>query len=689
MKIRTKLFLLAAFVVVVLVVLVSTMYVRSSSVLIDISNIEGASKVEDEAYAINLYFSGLRNICEKAAPGALRFFNEDGSMHADSMKSLMSQLFEEHKENNVLEIYVASDTSGEFVSSGGWVPDEKYDPKTRPWYMGAKAAMDTIVTDPYIDTQTKDLVVTVATPVYDEESGKFFGVVASDISLSTLSKRITDVHVMGVGFGILVAKDGTILEHPNKEYILTENIAKSSSNITPELAEVGKKMISGSGGSGDYVMRGDRQHMFFYPTAAGYIPGIVVSHKQISAIVGRITLILIVAGSCALVLLVVVMLLMIPAIVNPIRMVENSLGRIASLDLTIDEETAMLEKGASIDTEIGSMVTSLKNLRKSFNDVITSMQQDVTRLTLASGDLDGLARKATLEVTSAKEAIRNVENLSGNALGAIKTAAKSIDEVTQAATMTAASATNGAEASFNTSKLSSGVAGMVNEFVNELQNIGGEIVRNNEEMTLVGTSVESISAFITTIANIASQTNLLALNAAIEAARAGDAGRGFAVVAEEVRKLAEESNIASRQVKELIEKLQAGTSKAILSAHESASGILKIVEKAEESRKNLKDTLFEIDKVNESVQAIAAAAQQQAASSNEISEAANITRNSISDLADEISAVGKAAAETLGVVESVSMESSNLSDVAVDIETLINNFKVDGALTQKRLHARS
>jgi methyl-accepting chemotaxis protein len=652
--------------------------------LVDISNIEGTSKIEDEVYAINLYFNGLKNICKNAAPGVLKFFDEDGSIQMDSMQSLMTRLFEEDKENNMLDFYVGGDFSGEFVSGSGWIPDEGYDPRTRSWYQDAKAARSTIISDPYIDAETKILVVTIATPIYDNKTGKFFGVIASDLSIAALYQRIAEAHVIGVGFGILVAKDGTILEHPNKEFILKENISKASLNITPELAEVGKKMISGISGWGDYVMRGDNQRIFFASAAGGYIPGIVVSYQQIAGIVGKITFILIVAGSVALVLLVTVMLLMIPTIVTPIRMVENSLGRIAALDLSIDEKTAKLEEGVSLNTEIGSMVASLRNLRKSFNDVISNMQIDVTKLTSASGELDDLARKATSEVTSAKEAIHNVENLSGNALGAIERAAKSISEVTQAATMTAVSATEGAEASVNTSKLSNSVAGMVNEFVNELKDIGAEIVQNNEEMASVGTSVESISAFVTTIANIASQTNLLALNAAIEAARAGDAGRGFAVVSEEVRKLAEESNVASQQVKELIEKLQAGTSKAILSAHESANNILKIVVKAEESRKSLEDTLVEIGKVNESVQTIAAAAQEQAASSNEISEAANLTRNSISDLTNEISAVGKAAAETLAVVESVSLESSNLSDVAVDIETMINSFKVDCAFAQKR-----
>jgi methyl-accepting chemotaxis protein len=661
---------------------------RSSGVLVDIANIEGASKVEDAAYAINLYFNGLKNICENAAPGVLRFFDDDGNMRTESMKELMAHLFEENEENNALEIYVGGEVSGEFIAGSGWIPDDEYDPRARPWYAEAKAARETIITAPYVDAQTKTIVVTVATPIYDDKSAQLLGVVASDLSISVLSERISEAHVIGVGFGILVAKDGTIIEHPNKEYIMNENIARSSSNITPELAEVGRKMISSAGGgTGDYVMRGDKQRMFFYPTDSGYTPGIVVSRKQISGIVGRVTFLLMIVGGGALILIVAIMLFLIPTIVKPIRMVENSLSKIAHFDLTVDEKTEMLEARIGADTEIGSMVASLKNLRDSFNNIIVNVREEVARLMSSSGDLDDLVRRANSVVMNAKAALQNVEKLSDNALGAVDSAAKSIEEVTQAATMTATSATSGAEASFNTSRLSGNVSGMVNEFVKELQNIGGEIVKNSGGIASVGTSVESISSFVSTIANIASQTNLLALNAAIEAARAGDAGRGFAVVAEEVRKLAEESNIASQQVKDLIEKLQSGTAEAIRSTHDSADSISKIVVKAEESRKHLEDTLVEVGRVNESVQAIAAAAQEQAASSNEISESANLIHSSIGNLTNEISAVGRAAAETLEVVENVAAESKKLSEIAADTETLINNFKVDGAFAQKSLPA--
>jgi methyl-accepting chemotaxis protein len=215
---------------------------------------------------------------------------------------------------------------------------------------------------------------------------------------------------------------------------------------------------------------------------------------------------------------------------------------------------------------------------------------------------------------------------------------------------------------------------MVNEFVRELRGVGEASLENSKGMSDVGSSVAAIGEFATSIRNIASQTNLLALNAAIEAARAGDAGRGFAVVADEVRKLAEESNVASRQVSEMIEQLENGTKTAIASTQESADVISKIIEKANETQQSLKNANSEIDKVNGAVQAIAASAQEQSASGSEIAESSKHAMNLIDNLAREISAVTQATAETQNAIGKVAIEAANLSSISSDIENIMAQF---------------
>ena len=323
------------------------------------------------------------------------------------------------------------------------------------------------------------------------------------------------------------------------------------------------------------------------------------------------------------------------------------------------------------------MVEAARNMRHIFIDIISLVNAGVERLVSSSNALENLSERVAADIDGAKNAAANVEQLAIETLKSVDSTANAVQEVTHAAMLTATSASDGAEASSATSKLSAGVSDMVDAFVSELQGVGDASAENRKGMAEVGASVAAIGEFVTSIRNIASQTNLLALNAAIEAARAGDAGRGFAVVADEVRKLAEESNVASHQVAELMEKLEIGAGSAINSAQQSADTVTRIIEKARETRESQKNANAEIDKVNGAVQTIAAAAQEQAASSNEIAESSNRARDSIGEVAREVSAITRAAAETQSAIRKVSEESVNLSSISANLEELMARFTIE------------
>ncbi len=677
LKIRTKLLLLMGIVVVMLVILVSTMYVKSSGVIMNIANTEGMGTAIDEAKMIDLYFGGLINIGENASPGVKTLFAADGSVDPNRVISLMSQLLKANKGNNMMNMYTGIERTGKMHTGNGYVPPSDFDARKRPWYMAAVAARKTIVTDPYIDSETKELVVSTGTPLYDD-AGKVLGVIGTDVSLKTLADYVEKSEVLDSGFGVLLTRDGTYAQHPNPDFIMKENISEASANIKPELAALGAKMVARQSGWGDFVSyEGDSRRIFYTPCESGYIAALVFPHSQIRAVVSRVTMTQIVAGIVALIAIVAFMLFMIPGIVGPIRSIERSLTRLADLDLSVDPQVAQFESSINRNTEIGGMVASLQNMRVSFNDVVSAVGSGVEQLASASHALDDLSNQASGGVEHSNTATVRVEKLANESLDSVAGAARAIEEVSHAASMTATSATEGAEASSVTSRLSNEVAERVGEFVGELKNVGAAASENSEGMTAVGASVASIAEFVTTIRNIASQTNLLALNAAIEAARAGDAGRGFAVVADEVRKLAEESNVASQHVAEMIEKLETGTRAAIESTQESAAVISGIVAKAQETQENLKQTLGQIDKVNDAVQTIAAAAQEQAASSNEISDSAGQVKDGIGRLVGELTIITKTAGETAAVVEKVAGESRRLTEIAAELDRTMRGFKLD------------
>jgi methyl-accepting chemotaxis protein len=676
-KIKTKLLLLLVIVVAVTTLLITTMYVRTSSVTTRLADAEAINGVGYLTEIVDFYFVALERICENAVPGVQNMFCKDAFIDKTQLHEMMAKLKEANQSIDAIDTYVGLESDGSITTGSGWDAPDDYDSRERSWYKEATSARGTIITEPYIDEELKILVITVATPIYGDKD-TLLGVIGTDVGIEALASKIRDATVFGAGYGILLAPDGLVLEHPDETFITVENLSVASGKVQSDLAVLGAKMIAGQTGFGDYNLLGTDRRIYFSQGESKYIAAIVFPHEQLSSIVTNVTWIQIAAGTIAVILLIVYMLFMIPSITKPLRGVQITLERMASLDLTPDPEAARLVEGLNVNTELGAMVASLRNMRDVFTDVVLAVRDDVAQLTSSSGTLDGLSRNATEEVGNSKTAATTVEQLANNALRSVEATTSAVREVTQAATMTASSATDGAEASSTTSKLSAEVSDMVNGFVKELQGVGDASLENSKGMTEVGASVAAIGEFVTSIRNIASQTNLLALNAAIEAARAGDAGRGFAVVAEEVRKLAEESNVASRHVAEMMEKLEVETKGAISSTQESASVITQIIEKAHETQASLKNALTEIDRVNDAVQTIAAAAQQQAASSNEIAESSGQVRDNIDNVAREISAITQAAAETQEAIQRVSEEATNLSSISSNLETLMARFSIAG-----------
>ena len=268
-----------------------------------------------------------------------------------------------------------------------------------------------------------------------------------------------------------------------------------------------------------------------------------------------------------------------------------------------------------------AMIEAASRLEKVVEKLISSSEQ------LAAQSEQAL-KGARTQRQRTEETATAMEEMTATVLEVAKNASTAAEETEEARTR----AESGAQVVDEASK----AIEMINELTDRLkQNMGS-----------LKEKAGGISQVMTVISDIADQTNLLALNAAIEAARAGEAGRGFAVVADEVRKLAEKTMAATREVGDAISEIQSEVEKNVGEMNKVAGSVKKGTELAGESHKALQEIVKLVIDVTDQVRAIATASEEQSAASEEISR-------SVEDIKNISEETAKGMEETRSAIESL------------------------------------
>ncbi len=229
--------------------------------------------------------------------------------------------------------------------------------------------------------------------------------------------------------------------------------------------------------------------------------------------------------------------------------------------------------------------------------------------------------------------------------------ATAMEEMNSTIIEMAKNATGAAEGANNAKEKAIIGADSVKSLVDSVSNIKIMSDRLKTHMSDLGTKTDKIGEVITVISDIADQTNLLALNAAIEAARAGEHGRGFAVVADEVRKLAEKTMQATKEVADSIKAIQGSTRDNIRNVEETARIIDEVTGVAEESVKALEEIVRHAEEMADQIQAIATATEQQSAASEEINRSLSEISEISKDMVDTMKQSQQAVSELVGLAE--------------------------------------
>lgn len=490
-----------------------------------------------------------------------------------------------------------------FSSDPSWAPSVKeWDGRTRPWYKQARQENDLIITEPYTDSLTGDIVISIATPLHVD--GNFNGAMFFDVGLKGLSDLVNRVELFNAGQLFIVTGSGKVIAHPEKKYN-----GKAMSNFLPaiNIKDKATEQIAGVDGK-------DYQVQFSKVAGQDWFVVSMLDRQVAFASVKSMINETVISGFTLLLISVLVLFLAISKLIRPLSSLNEAIGDIASgsgdltqrLDVNTDSEFSKLANSFNtFATKLQGQIIGLKKIS-------SEIGQGTERAVVNSQGVSSVMTEQFKELEQLATAMHQMSSTSGEVAASAQEAAIAAQEADEAAQL-------GTEVVSQTSSSIGGLSERIDSAVLE--------VRDLENAT---TSIDTV---LRVINDIAEQTNLLALNAAIEAARAGEHGRGFAVVADEVRNLAKRTQTSTTEIQSIVEKLLGSTAAVTEAMQQSKASASATVEQANLADQALSRILDAIRRISDMNLQIASAAEEQ----NLVSEEINTNTVKIKDLAVTVS----------------------------------------------------
>ena len=332
------------------------------------------------------------------------------------------------------------------------------------------------------------------------------------------------------------------------------------------------------------------------------------------------------------------------SIVRMITRIVGAIQRIAANDLTVED----LE--LTTQDEIGMAGAALNQMKGNLRTMIQSIAGTAEHVASASEEISSSATQQAQAAETQKEQATQV--------------ATAMQEMSSTVVQVSENSNKAAEASRHAAETARQGGAIVEETLLKMRAIAESVGGTAKKVEELGRSSDQIGRIIGVIDGIADQTNLLALNAAIEAARAGEQGRGFAVVADEVRKLAERTTTATKEIAQMIQNIQDETKAAVSAMEQGTKQVEEGVSSTAKAGESLKEIIEMSERVGGMITHIATAATEQSSATEQV----NNNMDQITRLVKE-SAVG---------AQQSAKACQDLSGLALDLQKMVSEFKVEG-----------
>lgn len=527
---------------------------------------------------------------------------------------------------------------------------------------------ETVVADPVISKKTNKLVVAVATPV--RAGNRITGVLVALINIEEIEKIVSEIKAGKTGYAYVIRGDGIIIMHPNKE-LVNKVSSMNDPNAPQELKAATDKMTKGEQGIVSYSYLGTDKYLAYAPiTGYNWAIGVNVPSREVKEKLNTFTWTALGTSLLVLIIAAIIVLFVAARIAKPLKQLQEAAVCIADGDISltginISSKDEIGQLAHAFETMVGNLRGLVQHINGSSEQVAASSQE----LTANAEQLAQVAGQVSTSITSTAQGVGEQVTIVDKALllvekiadGARQEAAKTsdvIDITTQA--VNAAEIGNKA----------------VESAINQMNSIRQTVDNSAQVVAELGEQSKEIGQIVETISGIAGQTNLLALNAAIEAARAGEQGRGFAVVAEEVRRLAEQSQEAAKQIATLIGDIQSKTDKAVTAMANGTQEVKRGSEVVDQAGKSFNDIDLQIKKAAAIAQEAAKGMQQLAGSSQQVFDSMQEVESVSREISSQTQSISAATEEQLASMEEISASSHHLAQLAEQLQGAVNKFRL-------------
>ena len=542
---------------------------------------------------------------------------------------------------------------------------------SKSWYqncIGSKAR-NTIYSqfsDPYVDSSSGKTIFTVSQEIKYTD-GANYGAVGLNIDFAEVEDYVKNIGLLNTGYVILVNKDGKILVDNDKNTNVQDNVTSLECwNTIKNLSEDQYDTTF----SFDEKINGESVHIVTSKDAVtGWTLMGFISESETQAVVNKIAKTTIELAIIALIIGIVIALIITRTVTKELKTLNSAMDMMANGKLTY-------RINVKSKNELGQAEANYNVMADQISSLIKGVEEKSGVLITASQKISNVSESTTETVNQVSEAIQSV---SIGASGQAESTQKATSEVELLASKlheTKAYVSDINDMSVETKQLSDQGLTIVDDLIEK-----GEKSKDNSRFSknVVNEMIESINKinFISdAITEITEQTNLLSLNASIEAARAGESGRGFAVVADEIRKLAEQSQSSTDEIKQIVKEISAKSVVAEKTMDESVD----IIDEQNKSINDAKELFGHIsDAVNalkEGLDNIASLNEQMDASRENVVKSMEDVASVSTETAAASEEVSASAEEVNATMHTLNQFTVELDEIATHLTEAINRFEL-------------